>query len=168
MEFRELMAKELRSMYDMEVQLTDALADMAEKATSPQLKQAFVDHRQQTMEHVRRLEQVAQFAGIDTGGEKAHVARELIKQAGKVGGDIDAGPVRDAALIMFGQKAEHMEMAVYGTMRNLCQQMGLTDAVPLLEQTLQEEKQADQLLSQLAESGINQAAVSNQGQAYAG
>ena len=168
MEFTDLMRKELRSMYDMEQQLVDALADMAEKAQNPQLKQAFVDHRAQTMEHVRRLEQVAQFGGFDPDGETAHVAREMIKQAKSVVGDLDAGAVRDAALIIFGQKAEHVEMAAYGSARTLCQMMGLTDAVPLLEQTLQEEKQADQLLTQLAESGINQAAIQNQGQAYAG
>ena len=168
MDFNDLFQKEIRSMYDMEVQLVDALADMAEKAQNPQLKQAFVDHRAQTMEHMRRLEKVAQIAGFDTDGEKSHVVRQLIKDAGGLADDIDPGSVRDAALIMAGQKAEHIEMALYGSARSLCQTMGLTDAVPLLEQTLQEEKQADEMLSQLAQSGINAAAVSNQGQAYAG
>ena len=155
-------------MYDMEKQLVDGLQDMADKASNPQLKQAFLDHRAQTMEHVRRLEQVAQFCGFDPDGGKSDITKTLIKGAKSKAGDFDEGAVRDAALIMSAQKAEHIEMALYGTAKNLCQKMGMTNCVPLLDQTLQEEKQADQLLSQLAESGINDMAIRNQGQAYAG
>jgi ferritin-like metal-binding protein YciE len=168
MEFKDLLQTEIRKMYDMEKELTDGLADMAEKAQNPQLKQAFMDHRQQTMEHVRRLEQVAQMGGFDIDGEKADVIHTLRKATKGVIGDYEEGPLLDAALIASGQKAEHIEMAMYGTARSLCKTLGMTDALPLLEQSLQEEKDADMLLTQLAESGINQQAMQISGQAYAG
>src|SRR5206468_12098572 len=93
----------------------------------------------------------------------------LHKKGSKVyADDFDEVPLRDVVLIAGAQKAEHIEMAMYGTAKTLCQTLGMTDAVMLLDKTLQEEKQADQLLTQIAESGINQAAVQISGQAYAG
>ena len=166
MNFDELMQDEIQRLYYMEKELLDGLQYMSEQAQNPQLKQAFDQHRAETMQHCQRLEQIAQMRGFEPDGEKSHVAKALIKDTKDIVGDLDASPMRDACLIGCAQKAEHVEMAAYGTARTLAQQLGFQDAVNLFEQTLQEEKNADQLLTQLAESGINQEAAQTSGQAY--
>lgn len=159
MNFDDLMKMDVQRLYDMEVQLTDGLMFMSEKAQNPQLKQAFDMHRQETMGHSKRLEQIAQMQGFEPGGEKSHATRGLIKDTENTIGDMEPSPMRDAALIGCAQKAEHMEISAYGTARELAMQMGLQEASNLFQQNLDEEKKADQTLTQLAESGINRQAV---------
>ena len=166
--FDEMMKVDVQRLYDMEKELLDGLLYMSENATNPQLKQAFDQHRNETMMHCQRLEQIAQSRGFEPDGEKSYVARALIKETKDTVDDMDASPLKDAALIACAQKAEHVEMAAYGTARTFAMQAGLQDAVGLFDQTLQDEKNADQTLTQLAESGINQQAVTSSGQAYAG
>ena len=168
MNFDEMMKMDVQRLYDMEKELMDGLLYMSENATNPQLKQAFDQHRSETMVQCQRLEQIAQMRGFEPDGEKSYVARALIKETKDTVGDMDPSPLKDAALIACAQKVEHVEMAAYGTARTFAMQAGLQDAVGLFEQTLQEEKNADQTLTQLAESGINQEALKSSGQAYAG
>ncbi len=159
MNFDDLMKMDVQRLYDMEKNLLDGLMFLSEKAQNPQLKQAFDMHRQETMGQCQRLEQIAQMQGFEPDGEKSNATRGLIKDTQDTVGDMEPSPMRDAALIGCAQKAEHMEIAAYGTARELAMQMGLNDASSLFQQTLDEEKNADMTLTQLAESGINRQAV---------
>jgi ferritin-like metal-binding protein YciE len=141
---------ELRDAYDAEKQLIKALTKLAKASSSPQLREAFESHRQETQGHVERLEQV--FESLD---EKAGIIEEgkaIMEE------DFDDATM-DACLIAAGQRAEHYEMAAYGTLVAWAQAMGHTEAARLLQQTLNEEKAADKKLSGLAEGGINQTAA---------
>jgi ferritin-like metal-binding protein YciE len=150
---------ELRDTYDAEKQLTKALAKMAKVATSPDLKDAFEAHLEETRGQIDRLDQV--FASID---EKARG-----KHCEGIAGIIDEGKAimeedfddstRDACLVAAGQRAEHYEMAAYGTLIAWADAMGHIEAANLLQQTLDEEKAADKKLSALAEGGLNQDAA---------
>ena len=150
---------ELRDTYDAEKQLTKALAKLAKAASSPKLRQAFESHLEETRGQIERLEQV--FESLD---EKARG-----KHCDGIAGIIDEGKsimeedfddvTMDACLIAAGQRAEHYEMAAYGTLVAWAEAMGHTEAAELLRETLDEEKAADQKLSALAESGINQSAA---------
>jgi ferritin-like metal-binding protein YciE len=150
---------ELRDTYDAEKQLTKALAKMAKAATSPDLRDAFETHLEETRGQIDRLDQV--FASIE---EKARG-----KHCEGIAGIIDEGKAimeedfddstTDACLIAAGQRAEHYEMAAYGTLIAWADAMGHTEAANLLQQTLDEEKAADKKLSALAEGGLNQAAA---------
>jgi ferritin-like metal-binding protein YciE len=150
---------ELRDTYDAEKQLTKALAKMAKAATSPDLKEAFEAHLEETRGQIDRLDQV--FASID---EKARG-----KHCEGIAGIIDEGKAimeeefddstMDACLIAAGQRAEHYEMAAYGTLIAWANAMRRTEAANLLQQTLDEEKATDKKLSALAEGGLNQDAA---------
>jgi len=150
---------ELRDAYDAEKQLTKALPRLAKAASSPDLRTAFETHLEETRGHVERLEQV--FANL---GEKVQAKHcdgiAGIIQEGKavMEEDFDEATM-DACLIAGGQRAEHYEMAAYGTLIAWAQAMGHMDAADLLQQTLDEEKAADEKLSVLAEGGINQEAA---------
>jgi len=150
---------ELRDAYDAEHQLIKALPKLAEAATSDELREAFESHLEETRGHVERLEQV--FASI---GEKAQA-----KHCDGIAGIIEEGSsvmdesydelAMDACLIASGQRAEHYEMAAYGTLVAWATAMGHTDAADLLQQNLDEEKAADEKLTALAEGGINASAA---------
>jgi len=150
---------ELRDAYDAEHQLIKALPKLAEAATSDELREAFESHLEETRGHVERLEQV--FASI---GEKAQA-----KHCDGIAGIIEEGSAvmdesydelaMDARLIASGQRAEHYEMAAYGTLIAWATAMGHTDAADLLQQNLDEEKAADEKLTTLAEGGINASAA---------
>jgi ferritin-like metal-binding protein YciE len=150
---------ELRDAYDAENQLIKALPELAKASASAELRQAFEQHLQETQGHVMRLEQV-----FDTLGEKARGTHcdgiAGIIEEGKAimedGFDPDA---MDACLIAAGQRAEHYEMAAYGTLVAWATAMGHTEAADLLQQTLDEEKAADEKLTALAEGGINETAA---------
>ncbi|MGH9162355.1 MAG: ferritin-like domain-containing protein [Vicinamibacteraceae bacterium] len=150
---------ELRDTYDAEKQLTKALPKLAKAATNPKLRQAFETHLQETQGRIERLEQV--FASLDekVRGKHCDGIAGIIEE-GKSIMDEDFDEVTmDACLIAAGQRAEHYEMAAYGTLVAWAQTMGHRDAARLLQQTLDEEKAADKKLSGLAESGINQGAA---------
>lgn len=150
---------ELRDAYDAEKQLLRALPKMAKKATSEDLTAAFQAHLEETRGHVEKLEQV--FGTLDEKVRGKHCdGIEGIIEEGKsvMEEDFDAETM-DACLIAGGQRAEHYEMAAYGTLVAWARVMGHTEAADLLEEILEEEKAADEKLTALAEGGINQAAA---------
>ena len=150
---------ELRDLYDAERQLTKALGKLAKAATSPPLREAFTAHLEETQGQVERLEQV--FESLDEKPRGKHCAGIAgIIDEGKAIMDEDFDDTTmDACLIAAGQRAEHYEMAAYGTVIAWARAMGHTAAADLLQQTLDEEKDADETLSSLAEAGINQEAA---------
>jgi ferritin-like metal-binding protein YciE len=150
---------ELRDLYDAEKQLTKALPKLAKAATSELLREAFEAHLQETIGHVERLEQV--FDSLDAKAQSKHCDGIAgIIDEGKSIMDEDFDDVTmDACLIAAGQRAEHYEMAAYGTLVAWARGMGHEDAADLLQATLAEEKAADEKLTSLAEGGINQQAA---------
>lgn len=150
---------ELRDAYDAEKQLTKALAKLAKSATNPKLREAFESHLEETRGHVERLEQV--FGSLDekVRGKHCDGIAGIIEEGKSVMEEDFDDDAMDACLIAAGQRAEHYEMAAYGTLIAWAQAMGHTEAVRLLQQTLNEEKAADKKLSGLAESGINRRAA---------
>ncbi|MQA30627.1 MAG: DUF892 family protein [Luteitalea sp.] len=150
---------ELRDTYDAEKQIAKALPKMMKAASSPELRTAFEAHLQETRGQVERLEEV--FASIEEKVRGKHCdGMEGIIEEGKSVMEEDFGDTTmDACLIAAAQRVEHYEMAAYGTLVAWARVMGHTDAADLLQQTLDEEKSADQKLSSLAESGINQDAA---------
>jgi ferritin-like metal-binding protein YciE len=150
----ELLVQQLEDLYDAENQLVKALPKMAEAATDTELKNAFQQHLTQTQNHARRLEQVLESISGNAKKGDCKAMEGLIKEGNemiKSGSDPD---VKDAALITAAQRVEHYEIAGYGTVRTFAQLLGYKQAQDLLEQTLDEEKQTDQKLTEIAE-GIN-------------
>lgn len=161
----ELFLDELRDLYDAEKQLTKALPEMADAATSEELRSAFTEHLDQTKGHVRRLEQIFEALGEKGTGKKCAAMAGLIKEGDEIAGDSDETAVRDAGLIAAAQKVEHYEISGYGSARTHAELIGNKSAARLLEETLQEEKQADTRLNELAQSLINAEAVDLSGSA---
>jgi ferritin-like metal-binding protein YciE len=151
---------ELRDTYDAEKQLTKALPKLAKSSSSPELRDAFESHLEETRGHVDRLEQVFEAMGEKPRGKHCEGIAGIIEEGKTIMGEDFDESTMDAALIAAGQRAEHYEMAAYGTLIAWARVMGHTEAADLLEETLEEEKAADQKLSSLAEGGINQEAGS--------
>ena len=150
---------ELRDSYDAEKQLTKALAKLAKAASNPKLRQAFESHLQETEGHVERLEQVFESLDEKVRGKHCDGIAGIIEEGKSIMEERFDETTMDACLIAAGQRAEHYEMAAYGTLVAWARAMGHTEAAKLLQQTLDEEKAADKKLSGLAESGINQRAA---------
>ena len=150
---------ELRDTYDAEKQLTKALPKLAKAASSPELREAFETHLQETLGHVERLEQVFESLDEKPRGKHCEGIAGIIEEGKTIMGEDFDDTTMDACLIAAGQRAEHYEMAAYGTLVAWAEAMGHTDAASLLHETLEEEKAADEKLSSLAESGINQDAA---------
>jgi len=150
---------ELRDTYDAEKQLTKALSKLAKAASNPDLRDAFETHLEETQGHVARLEQVFESLDERARGKHCDGIAGIIEEGKAIMEEDFDDTTMDACLIAAGQRAEHYEMAAYGTLIAWAEAMGHTDAVTLLQQTLDEEKAADQKLSQLAEGGINQEAA---------
>jgi ferritin-like metal-binding protein YciE len=159
MTLHEMLVDELRDLYHAEKQLTKALPKLAKAATHDGLRDAFESHLEETRGHVSRLEEA--FAALDEPAKAKRCAgmAGIIEEGSDLLSEDAEGAVMDAALIAAGQRAEHYEMAAYGTCIAWATQLGLDEVVSLLEQTLDEEKAADQKLSSLAEDEINAAAV---------
>jgi ferritin-like metal-binding protein YciE len=156
---RDAFIAELRDSYDSEKQLTKALPKMASAASTPALKKALESHLEETRGHVERLEQV--FESIDEKVQGKHcdgIAGIIKEGSAALGEDFDESTM-DAAIIAGGQRAEHYEIAAYGTLIAWAKQLNLDDAVNLLQQTLDEEKAADRKLTEIAEDVVNQAAA---------
>jgi len=151
---------ELRDLYDAEKQLTNALPKMAKAAGSPQLRSAFESHLEQTREHVARLERIFGSLEEPVKGKHCDGIAGIIEEGKSIMEENFDEATMDACLIAGGQRAEHYEIAAYGTLIAWARTMGHTDAADLLEQTLEEEEAADMKLSSLAESGINRIAAS--------
>ena len=148
---RELYIDELKDLYSAETQLVKALPKMAKAASNDQLRQAFEEHLRQTSEHVSRLEQIFEALEEKPTGKKCVGMEGLVKEGSEVMKEDYGDEVRDAAIIGAAQRVEHYEMAGYGTVRVFAELLGETEHVSLLEETLNEEKEADEKLTQLAE-----------------
>jgi ferritin-like metal-binding protein YciE len=156
--FQDLFVDQIKDLYDAETRLTDALPKMAEAANSSQLRQAFLDHLRETQGHVSRLEQVFRAVNVEPERETCDAMKGLIAEGDtmiKAKGD---PTIKDAALIAAAQRVEHYEISGYGTARSFAQRLGLTQAADLLQQTLNEEKAADEKLNTIAESSVNRQA----------
>jgi ferritin-like metal-binding protein YciE len=157
---RDLYITELKDLYDAENRITKALPKMAEASGSQDLRNAFEHHLEQTRRQVERLEQIFQKLDESPKGEKCKGVIGIIDE-GEDLMDADAPPaVRDAALISAAQRVEHYEIASYGTCRTYARRLGYEDHAQLLNETLQEEGEADKKLTSLAESYINENAKS--------
>jgi ferritin-like metal-binding protein YciE len=160
----ELFLDELKDIYWAEKHLTKALPKMQKAATSGELGSAFERHLTETEGQIGRIEQVFEMLGMPAKAKKCEAMEGLVKEAQNLMDELPKGSmVRDAGLIIAAQKVEHYEIAAYGSLVQLAKTMGKNDVANLLAQTLEEEKRTDQLLTQLAESGINVEADSEQG-----
>jgi ferritin-like metal-binding protein YciE len=157
--FDELFVHQLQDIYYAENQILKALPKMVEKATSPQLKKALESHRKETEGHVARLEQVFRMHGTEPKAVHCPAIDGIIKEANEVAGEVADKQVLDAAIVAAAQAVEHYEIARYGTLVAWANQLGRPDCASVLEQTLTEEKAADQKLTGLAEGGINKKAA---------
>jgi ferritin-like metal-binding protein YciE len=151
--------EELRDTYDAEKQLTKALPKLAKAATNAKLRAAFETHLQETQGQIARLEQVFESLDEKVRGKHCDGIAGIIEEGKSIMEEDFDETTMDACLIAAGQRAEHYEMAAYGTLVAWAQAMGHTEAARLLQQTLEEEKAADKKLSGLAEGGINRGAA---------
>jgi ferritin-like metal-binding protein YciE len=156
---KELYVEELRDIYDAEKEIVKALPKVAQASLTPELRKAFEEHLEQTKGHVQRLEQIFNGLGEEPKTKKCDGMRGILEEGEDVVSESSEGPIRDAGLIAGAQRVEHYEIAVYGSLKTWARQLGDERAVQLLEQTLNEEKEADQELTEIAESGVNSEAV---------
>lgn len=160
----QLLEDELKDLYSAEYQLLKALPAMAEAAESKDLRALFDKHLEQTQTHVQRIEEVCRDLNIEPSGKTCAGMAGLIKEAEEViDSDMDAEP-KQAALIGAAQRVEHYEIAAYGTARAHAKQLGYVKVYEILTQTLNEEKDTDQKLTQLAENRANVKAAMNTGE----
>ena len=150
---------ELRDAYDAEKQLVKALPKMAKAATSTELRQAFVDHLEETNGHVEKLEQVFRTCDEKVSGTRCEGIAGIVEEGKRVMDEDFEGATLDARLIASAQRVEHYEIAAYGTLVTWAKGMGMNEAENLLQQILDEEKAADKTLSAIAESGVNEQAA---------
>jgi ferritin-like metal-binding protein YciE len=150
---------ELRDTYDAEKQLTKALPKLAKAATNPKLRAAFETHLKETQGQIARLERVFESLDEKVRGKHCDGIAGIIEEGKSIMEEDFDEATKDACLIAGGQRAEHYEMAAYGTLVAWAQVLGHAEAAKLLQQTLDEEKAADKKLSGLAEGGINQSAA---------
>ena len=150
---------ELRDTYDAERQLTKALAKLAKAASSPALREAFSAHLEETQGQIERLERVFESLEEKVRGKHCDGIAGIIEEGKSIMEEDFDDTTMDACLIAAGQRAEHYEMAAYGTLVAWARTMGHAEAADLLQETLDEEKAADVKLSALAEGGINQGAA---------
>jgi len=156
----EFFIEELRDIYWAEKHLAKALVKMQKAATSEQLAQAFQDHQTATEEHIARLEQIFEMFNQKPCAKKCEAMEGLVAEGESIIKDTeDESATRDVALIMSAQKIEHYEIATYGSLAQIAKSIGREDVKEILGQTLEEEKQTDELLTSLAESEINLRAV---------
>ena len=150
-----LFEDELKDIYWAEKALTKAMPKMIKKATSDELIEALENHLEETEGHVQRCEQCFELLGKPAQAKKCEAMDGLITEAEDIMSESDEGVMRDAGIISAGQKIEHYEIATYGTLRTFAKTLGLDDIADLLEETLNEEKNADETLTTVAESAIN-------------
>jgi ferritin-like metal-binding protein YciE len=148
----QLFVEQLRDLYDGEQQITKALPKLIEKASHEELKDALQEHLDVTREQIRRLDEIFRMLGEDASGETCKGMKGVIAEGDDVVGDAKDNNVRDAVIIASAQRVEHYEIAGYGTVRTYARLLGRQDIANLLEQTLQEEKEADQTLNEIAEN----------------
>jgi ferritin-like metal-binding protein YciE len=148
----ELLLDELKDIYSAEKQITRALPKMARATSSPELKQAFESHLEETRGQIERLEQIFEILGKAARAKTCHGMQGVLEEGSEVLEETEKGGVRDAALISAAQRVEHYEMAAYGCVRNYAKLLGQDEIADLLEATLEEEKAADEKLSKISET----------------
>jgi ferritin-like metal-binding protein YciE len=159
---QKLLVDELADLYDAEQQIVKALPKLIDASSSSELQQAIKQHLSVTQEHVQRLEECFSELGESQARKKCKGMAGLISEGEDlVKGDFEAS-TRDAGIIGAAQKVEHYEIAAYGTARTLANTLGHSRVADLLEETLEEEKEADELLTQIAESAVNTEAASEE------
>ncbi len=149
----------LKDIYYAERQILKALPKMAKAAQSQELRQAFEQHRTETEGQIERLAQVFDMLGKPARGVKCEAIEGIIDEGQSIMEEVEDPEVRDAAMLASAQAVEHYEITRYGTLISWARQIGRDDAVTLLEQSLEEEKSTDQLLTELAEESLNQEAA---------
>jgi ferritin-like metal-binding protein YciE len=150
----DLFVEQLQDLYSAEKQLVEALPKMASAASHDELKQAFEHHLQETRDHVSRLEDIFGELGTQPGGETCEAMQGLIKEGDEIVSAQGDPAVKDAALIAAAQRVEHYEIAAYGTVRTFAGELDMSNAKDLLDQTLDEESNADKLLTKIATGGM--------------
>lgn len=150
-----LFEDELKDIYWAEKALTKALPKMAKNATSEELREAIENHLAETEEQVQKVEQVFEIIGKKPVAKKCEAMAGLVKEGEEIMKDTEKGAMRDAGIISAGNKIEHYEIASYGTLKTFAQILGLTEAAEVLNEILEEEKNADATLTGIAESTIN-------------
>ena len=159
---QDLFLNELKDLYSAEKQITRALPKLAKAAFSPDLRDAFETHLEETKGHVERLEQAFEILGKKPGGKTCEGMKGLLTEGSEIAGEIKKGDLRDAGLITAAQRVEHYEMAGYGGVREFAKLLGQSDIVQLLDATLKEEEAADKKLTMVAKK-VNPAAMQQSG-----
>jgi ferritin-like metal-binding protein YciE len=160
----DLFVHEIKDLYHAEHQILKALPKMIREASSPELQDALHRHLDQTKRHVERLDRVFEEIGEPARGEKCKGMEGLIEEGVDILKERAEDSVKDAGIIAAAQRVEHYEMAAYGTVRTYARTLGHDEAVPLLEETLREEKEADKKLTEIAEGAVNVRAVEGDGE----
>ena len=155
----DLFVHQLKDIYYAEKRIVGALPEMIQKASAPQLKQAFESHLAETRNHVKRVEQVFQMHGATPESVDCPAIDGILEEAQEVAGEVADKQVMDAALIAAAQAVEHYEMTRYGTLIAWAKTLGRDDFANVLKANLNEEEAADKKLTQIAESGVNQKAA---------
>ncbi|HSU99772.1 MAG TPA: ferritin-like domain-containing protein [Roseiarcus sp.] len=155
----DLFVHQLKDIYYAEKCIVGALPEMIQKASAPQLKQAFESHLAETRNHVKRVEQVFQMHGATPESVDCPAIDGILEEAQEVAGDVADKQVMDAALIAAAQAVEHYEMTRYGTLIAWAKTLGRDDCATLLKANLSEEEAADKKLTRIAESGVNRNAA---------
>jgi ferritin-like metal-binding protein YciE len=153
----DLFLDELKDLYSAEKQITKALPKLVKAASTEELSAAFESHLEETKGHVERLEEIFQKLGKKGTGKTCEGMKGVLEEGSEVIHEIEKGPIRDAGLIAAAQRVEHYEIAGYGSVRAFAQLLGKTDIAKLLENTLKEEKAADEKLTKISGS-VNQEA----------
>jgi ferritin-like metal-binding protein YciE len=148
---KELLVEEIRDIYDAEKQLTKALPKLAKAASTPELEEALRGHLEETQEQVSRLEKVFGFLKVPARGKSCKGMQGLIAEGNEVVSEEEEGEMRDLAIIAAAQRVEHYEISAYGTARTLAEHMELPRVVELLQATEDEEKMADEKLTEIAQ-----------------
>jgi len=157
---KDFFADELKDIYWAEKNIVKALPKMQKAATSQKLQQAFEEHLQQTQTHVERLEQVFEILGKKAQAKKCDAMAGILEEGNGIVGETEKGTAtRDVGLILSAQKVEHYEIATYGGLAQLATTLGLDEVAGFLEKTLEEEKETDARLTEIAESDVNYAAA---------
>ncbi|MFW6024326.1 MAG: ferritin-like domain-containing protein [Dichotomicrobium sp.] len=154
-DFQQMYLAELQEIHSAEAQLAKALPELAERASTPQLKGAFQDQLSETRSHLERMEDLLKHHGTDPSAHDDQSMQAIVSETGKWARMIDAPNLRDAAMIASAQRMAHYEIAVYGTLASWAQKMGLDDDAETLHALCEEEKHTDRRLTELSESLVD-------------
>lgn len=161
---RKFFVEELQDIYWAEKHLAKELPKLQKAATSEELADAFGDHQAETEEHVSRLEDVFKMLGETAKAKKCQAMEGLVKEATEIVDETEEETAtRDVALIMAAQKMEHYEIATYGSLVQLAKTLGLHDVANVLGETLNEEKECDELLTHIAKGSVNEQGATEEG-----